>query len=155
MSAVEMEMTSRLGKPEEASKFSRQHLANSLWALATLERLPPGRLLTALAAAMQERASACNPQEISNTVWAFAKLGQPCFTSSLCLGFALFLGCFCSSALRNKRKLLGVKLCCCCWHLLLDQLLLLCCWLALSLPLCGQCSINLGAVSTFQACSAG
>lgn len=78
MSAVEMEMTARLGKPEEASKFSRQHLANSLWALATLERLPSGRLLTALAGAMQERASDCNPQEISNTVWAFAKLGQPC-----------------------------------------------------------------------------
>ena len=85
MSAVEMEMTARLGKPEEASKFSRQHLANSLWALATLERLPSGRLLTALAAAMQERASDCNPQEISNTVWAFAKLGQPCSLLACCL----------------------------------------------------------------------
>ncbi len=41
MSAVEMEMTARLAKPEEAAKFSRQHLANSLWALATLERQPP------------------------------------------------------------------------------------------------------------------
>lgn len=76
MSAVEMELTSRLSQPEEACKFSRQHLANSLWALATLERLPSGRLLTALAGAMQERASDCNPQEISNTVWAFAKLGR-------------------------------------------------------------------------------
>lgn len=26
MSAVEMEMTTRLAKPEEAAKFSRQHL---------------------------------------------------------------------------------------------------------------------------------
>lgn len=76
MAAVETEMTARLGKPEEAAKFSRQHLANTLWALATLELLPSGRLLEAVAEAMKERASDCNPQEISNTVWAFAKFGQ-------------------------------------------------------------------------------
>ncbi|KAL0032386.1 hypothetical protein WJX79_008625 [Trebouxia sp. C0005] len=75
MQAVEVEVTARLGIPEEAIKFSRQHLANSLWALATLELLPSGRLLAAVAEAMKERASDCNPQEISNTVWAFAKLG--------------------------------------------------------------------------------
>lgn len=75
MQAVEMEVTARLGMPEEAIKFSRQHLANSLWAMATLELLPSGRLLAAVAEAMKERASDCNPQEISNTVWAFAKLG--------------------------------------------------------------------------------
>lgn len=68
-------MTARLGKPEEAIKFSRQHLANCLWAMATLELLPSGRLLAAVAEAMKERANDCNPQEISNTVWAFAKLG--------------------------------------------------------------------------------
>lgn len=76
MHAVEMEMSMRLGKPDEAIKFSRQHLANSLWALATLELLPSGRLLAAVAEAMKERASDCNPQEISNTVWAFAKMGK-------------------------------------------------------------------------------
>ena len=76
MQAVEMEVTARLGMPEEAIKFSRQHLANSLWAMATLELLPSGRLLAAVAEAMKERASDCNPQEISNTVWAFAKLGE-------------------------------------------------------------------------------
>ena len=75
MKAVEKEMTARLAEPEEAAKFSRQHLANSLWAMATLELLPSGRLLHAIAEAMTERASDCNPQEISNTVWAFAKLG--------------------------------------------------------------------------------
>ncbi|DBA96718.1 TPA: hypothetical protein ACH3X1_015560 [Trebouxia sp. C0004] len=74
MQAVEVEVTARLGMPEEAIKFSRQHLANSLWAMATLELLPSGRLLAAVAEAMKERASDCNPQEISNTVWAFAKL---------------------------------------------------------------------------------
>lgn len=76
MQAVEVEVTARLGVPEEAIKFSRQHLANSLWAMATLELLPSGRLLAAVAEAMKERASDCNPQEISNTVWAFAKLGE-------------------------------------------------------------------------------
>ena len=90
MAAVETELTARLGKPEEAAKFSRQHLANTLWALATLELLPSGRLLEAFAEAMKERASDCNPQEISNTVWAFAKLGEPraSTVSALCL-----LGC--------------------------------------------------------------
>ena len=98
MSAVEVEMTARLGKPEEASKFSRQHLANSLWALATLERLPSGQLLIALAAAMQARASQCNPQEISNTVWACAKLGQPCSLLPCVLHFS---PAFCTSSLRS------------------------------------------------------
>lgn len=82
-------MTARLGKPEEAIKFSRQHLANSLWAMATLELLPSSRLLAAVAEAMKERASDCNPQEISNTVWAFAKLGgrrhNPGLREKLCL----------------------------------------------------------------------
>ncbi len=86
MQAVEVEVTARLGVPEEAIKFSRQHLANSLWAMATLELLPSGCLLAAVAEAMKERASDCNPQEISkektlsfgvsNTVWAFAKVGE-------------------------------------------------------------------------------
>lgn len=76
MHAVEMELASRLSKPAEAATFSRQHLANSLWALATLEKAPSPRLLVALADAMKERVSDCNPQEISNTVWAFAKLGR-------------------------------------------------------------------------------
>ncbi len=84
MQAVEVEVTARLGVPEEAIKFSRQHLANSLWAMATLELLPSGCLLAAVAEAMKERASDCNPQEISNTVWAFAKLGERTGKKRLC-----------------------------------------------------------------------
>ena len=76
MRAVEMEVANRLSRPEEAAKFSRQHLANTLWALATLEVVPTERLLKAVAQAIRERASDCNSQEISNTVWAFAKLSK-------------------------------------------------------------------------------
>lgn len=76
MSAVEAEIINRLGKPQEAVKFSRQHLANSLWAVATLDIHPSRQLLAAVAQALQERVKDCNPQEISNTVWAFAKLGR-------------------------------------------------------------------------------
>ena len=92
MHAVEVEVTARLEKPEEAVKFSRQHLANSLWAMATLELLPPGRLLAAVADAMRDRASDCNPQEISNTVWAFAKLGKPVGTAELSAECAVWAG---------------------------------------------------------------
>ena len=88
MQAVEVEVTARLGMPEEAIKFSRQHLANSLWAMATLEMLPSGRLLAAVAEAMKERASDCNPQEISNTVWAFAKLGEKRKEKTLSFGIS-------------------------------------------------------------------
>ncbi len=52
MLAVEVNMTARLGIPEEIVKFSRQHLANSLWATATLQLLISGRLHAAVAKAM-------------------------------------------------------------------------------------------------------
>jgi polysaccharide pyruvyl transferase WcaK-like protein len=52
MLAVEVEVTARLGIPEEAIKCSRRHLANSLWAMATLELLISGRLHAAVAEAM-------------------------------------------------------------------------------------------------------
>ena len=78
MSAVAAEGVARLGRPQEASKFSRQHLANSLWAYATLSLRPSPAFLEAAAAAMRERVAQCNPQEISNTVWAFATIGELC-----------------------------------------------------------------------------
>ena len=88
MSAVEAEVIARLGKPHEAAKFSRQHLANSLWAVATLDSHPSRHLLAAVAQALQERVKECNPQEISNTVWAFARLGkQSPGDPQHCLGF--------------------------------------------------------------------
>ena len=58
----------RLDIPEEVVKGSRQHLANRLWAMPTLELVTSGHLH---AKAMKERASVCNPQKISNTIWAF------------------------------------------------------------------------------------
>ena len=137
MSGVEMELTARLSKAEEAAKFSRQHLANSLWALATLERLPSGRLLIAVAEAMKERASDCNPQEISNTVWAFAKLGKPlllftavccCFAPPLFLLFAS-VACYCFvPKLYTKLKdavvqYISADTCTLCWHLLASSVL--------------------------------
>ena len=83
MSAVAAEVAARLGRPQEAQRFSRQHLANSLWAFATLELRPPTLFLEAAAEAMRQRVSLCNPQEISNTVWAFAHLGGQTTSSTL------------------------------------------------------------------------
>ncbi len=105
MQAVEVEVTTRLGVPEEAIKFSRQHLANSLWAMATLELLPSGRLLAAVADAMKERASDCNPQEISNTVWAFAKLGERKGRKRLCCLTLATLSGLLPSWVREKKKI--------------------------------------------------
>ena len=85
MTAVEVEMTTRLSQPEEAAKFSRQHLKDSLWAFATLDLQPGPHLLTAATDAMQQRAGDCNPQELSNTVWACAKLGKLCYQEWLLL----------------------------------------------------------------------
>jgi hypothetical protein len=73
MSAAATEVTIRLTQGESET-FSRQHLANTVWAYATLEVDPGWRLLSAMADAMCQRAADCNPQEISNTVWAMAKL---------------------------------------------------------------------------------
>ncbi|BDA46187.1 probable RAP domain-containing protein, chloroplastic [Coccomyxa sp. Obi] len=73
MTNVASEVTARLSSAE-SSAFSRQHLANLIWSFATLELDPGPAFLRAVANAMAERASNCNPQEISNTVWAYAKL---------------------------------------------------------------------------------
>ena len=64
--------------PKEVIKGSRQHLANRLWAMPTLQLVTSGHLHAAVAKAMQERASVCNPQKISNTIWAskFCQTGQ-------------------------------------------------------------------------------
>lgn len=70
-----------------AAAFSRQHLSNTMWALATLEHDPGRPFLAAVAAAMTQRAGECNPQEISNSVWAFARLSTflaPPFLDKLC-----------------------------------------------------------------------
>ncbi len=61
--AVEVELTARLGRPEDAIKLSRQHLANSSWRMPTLEQLISGRLHAAVVKAMQERGVDCKPQE--------------------------------------------------------------------------------------------
>ncbi len=52
MPAVEVEVAARLGIHEEALIFNRQHLANSLWAMPTLELLISRRPHAAVAEAM-------------------------------------------------------------------------------------------------------
>ena len=87
MEAVASEVSKRLAGPK-ASEFSRQHLANTLWAYATLDVDAGKRFLGAASRAMALRAHECNPQEISNTVWACAKLSTP--LSPDCCFSALF-----------------------------------------------------------------
>lgn len=67
MASIATEVTRRLLEPTAADDFSRQHLANLVWALATLEYDPGKRSLLALADALVNRADLCNPQEVSNS----------------------------------------------------------------------------------------
>ena len=78
MGVAVAEVTKRLAGPG-ASLFSRQHLSNMVWALATLEFSPGPVFLQAVAKALIQRAGECNPQEISNAIWAFAKLSEAYF----------------------------------------------------------------------------
>ncbi|KAK9861764.1 hypothetical protein WJX84_008936 [Apatococcus fuscideae] len=59
-----------------SSMFTRQHLANMLWAYATLETHPGLSMLSLATSDLAKMAPTCNPQELSNTVWALAKLGH-------------------------------------------------------------------------------
>ena len=70
-----LELIERLSSAT-AVAFSRQHLANTVWAYATVEYEGSSYFLGKLAKALTLRAGDCNPQEISNTVWAFAKLRE-------------------------------------------------------------------------------
>ena len=84
--AVSLNVIERLSSPT-AVAFSRQHLANTVWAFATIEYEGGSYFLSKLARALTLRAGDCNPQEISNTVWAFAKLREvliPTCTSLFC-----------------------------------------------------------------------
>ena len=67
----------------QGTAFSRQHLANTVWAYATVEygagQVPNGTFkafLNALARALTQRAGDCNPQELSIVCWAFARLRE-------------------------------------------------------------------------------
>ena len=72
---VAVEVTKRLSGAS-AVHCSRQHLANTVWAYATLDHSGGSLFLGKVAAALTKRAGECNPQEISNTVWAYAKLRE-------------------------------------------------------------------------------
>ncbi len=60
--AVEVAVTARLGILDEVVKGSRQQLANSLWAMPTLNLLISRRLHAAVAKAMQDRGVDCKAQ---------------------------------------------------------------------------------------------
>ncbi|KAK9842858.1 hypothetical protein WJX74_003528 [Apatococcus lobatus] len=59
-----------------STMFTRQHLANILWAYATLETHPGVAMLRLAIHDLAILAPACNPQELSNSVWALARLGH-------------------------------------------------------------------------------
>jgi hypothetical protein len=68
------EVTRRLLDPEKEKIFSRQHLANYIWALATAEYDPGEVALRAAAESLRTRLSLCIPQELTNACSGFAKL---------------------------------------------------------------------------------
>ncbi|KAL4855247.1 RAP domain-containing protein [Chlorella vulgaris] len=81
LGAIAEEVKRRLLDPTGAATFSRQHLANFVWAAATVDYDLGSRTLMCIAEALVSRADLCNPQEVSNSVWAFAKLS--CYDGKL------------------------------------------------------------------------
>ena len=60
-------------------QYTSQEVANSLWALATLEHHPGVQLLDASAIQIARRMEQFSPQDTTNSVWAYAKLFHyPC-----------------------------------------------------------------------------
>ncbi|KAI3429562.1 hypothetical protein D9Q98_005650 [Chlorella vulgaris] len=81
LGAIAEEVKRRLLDSADAATFSRQHLANFVWAAATVDYDLGSRTLMCIAEALVSRADLCNPQEVSNSVWAFAKLS--CYDGKL------------------------------------------------------------------------
>ena len=60
-------------------QYTSQEIANSLWAVATLEHHPGVQLLDAAALQIARRIEQFSPQDTTNSVWAYAKLFHyPC-----------------------------------------------------------------------------
>lgn len=74
LEAISNEVTARLQDPERAAAFSRQHLANLIWALAATNFPVSQQTFSAVCGAILTRADTCLPIEIANTVYACAKL---------------------------------------------------------------------------------
>lgn len=72
--ALVAEVTKRLNDPAAEREFSRQHLSNYIWALATSEYNPGEAALRVVTHSLRERASLCIPQELTTSVWSCAKL---------------------------------------------------------------------------------
>lgn len=66
--ALSGEIIRRLTVPNKEAEFSRQHLANYIWSLATLEVHPGPAAMQMITTSLRNRAPQCIPQEISNSV---------------------------------------------------------------------------------------
>lgn len=74
LSAIANEIHCRLSDPAQEKEFSRQHLVNYFWALATVEYNPGDAAVRAVVNALTARVSLCNAQELANAVWSCSKL---------------------------------------------------------------------------------
>ncbi|KAL4515162.1 hypothetical protein Ndes2526A_g09534 [Nannochloris sp. 'desiccata'] len=74
LSAIANEIHCRLSDPSQEKEFSRQHLVNYFWALATVEYNPGDAAVRAVVNALTTRVSLCNAQELANAVWSCSKL---------------------------------------------------------------------------------
>jgi len=55
-----------------AGTFNAQHVANTLWAYATMGREPGGGVIRGLEGRAEAVAGTFNTQEVANTLWAYA-----------------------------------------------------------------------------------
>ena len=74
LTTISGEVMRRLTDPETVDSFSRQHLSNLAWSLATLEYNPGRQLLGLMAGALATHAENCLPQEVGNSIWAFGRM---------------------------------------------------------------------------------
>jgi len=58
-----------------AHQSNPRDISNSMWALATLGRMPDAALLATFSLRISEIGSEFAPQNVANVLWAFAKLG--------------------------------------------------------------------------------
>jgi hypothetical protein len=79
---------------DQLMAFEPRHIANTLYALASMKFLPDGTFLEALIQAARLQAHQFQPEEWANLTWALAKFTQHsaslrCLSWPICTGFNL------------------------------------------------------------------
>ena len=77
--AVDVQLCEQLAHVVAAARepLVPQNISNTIWALGTLDAVPPSETLAGLTATATRLSASMTPQNVSNTLLGLAKLGQP------------------------------------------------------------------------------